>query len=238
MARTAAAMLGAAALGLAGAGAGAQAGEPVVLELFTSQGCAACPPADAYLAELSQREDVIALALHVDYWNYLGWIDTLASRENTLRQKRHARALKERMIYTPQIVVGGVAGLVGSDRDAVEAAIGAVAADDYPLTVRLRAEGQMLRAVAQGPYGIEAEAVYMVYDAPVDVEIAEGENDGLTMTYVNAVRSIAPLGSWSGPTTEWMLPTPEGAAGVALILQGPTGEVVGAAQWTNDAPSQ
>src|SRR5690242_14224748 len=106
----------------------AGAGSPVVVELFTSQGCSSCPPADAYLAELAARRDVLALSIHVDYWNYIGWTDPFASREATQRQKEYARNLGQKYVYTPEIVVDGAAHEVGSDREGCERLIAAAKA--------------------------------------------------------------------------------------------------------------
>src|SRR5689334_6685490 len=114
------------------AAAPAKAAGPVVVELFTSQGCSSCPPADAYLGELAKRTDVLALAFHVDYWNYIGWTDPFAAKWATQRQKDYGNSLAQRYVYTPEIVVGGAAHEVGSNRDAIERLIAAQRREDGP----------------------------------------------------------------------------------------------------------
>src|SRR6516164_10851500 len=103
-----------------GAALPALAETPVVVELFTSQGCSSCPPADAYLGELAARKDVIPLAFHVDYWNYIGWADPFATKQMTQRQRDYQRALNQRYVYTPEMVVNGEAHEVGSDRHGID----------------------------------------------------------------------------------------------------------------------
>ncbi|MFN3615568.1 MAG: DUF1223 domain-containing protein [Rubrimonas sp.] len=210
----------------------AQQPGPVVVELYTSQGCSACPPADELLTELAERDDVIALALHVDYWNYLGWADTLSAPGHAKRQKLLASAMGERMIYTPQAVIDGVRGVVGSDREAVEAAIAEARARDdaRPVTVTMTQEGDLIRARAQASRPVTAMLIYMVYDHPVDVAIGAGENGGMTVTYVNAVRALMPMGRWTGAQGAWSLPAPQDARGAALLLQEPGGRIIGAAR--------
>lgn len=211
---------------------------PVVVELYTSQGCSACPPADELLTELAARDDVIALALHVDYWNYLGWTDTLSAPGHAKRQKRLMRALGERMMYTPQAVIDGLRGVVGSDREAVEAAIAEARAQPRPVTVTMTQEGDLIRARAQASQPVTALLVYMVYDHPLDVSIGAGENGGMTVTYVNAVRALMPMGRWTGAQGAWTLPAPQDARGAALLLQEPGGRIIGAARIEFDAPSE
>lgn len=225
---------GAVALGL-GVCAPLTAQETVVVELFTSQGCAACPPADALLEELSKRPDIVALGLHVDYWNYLGWSDTLGSPANTRRQHDYAAALGERMVYTPQMVIDGAAALVGSRRGAVLAAIDAAGAAPRAVAVDVAPEGDMIRVTARAAEpGFEsgpADVVYFVYDRPQTVAIARGENAGREVTYVNPVRAWMPLERWDGGEGAWSLPAPDGAGGVAVVVQASSdGRVLGAAK--------
>lgn len=209
----------AAAAFLVAAATSGQAQEPrkVVVELFTSQGCNSCPPADELLAELAERDDVIALALHVDYWNYLGWRDTFSSPANTLRQRDYARALGERMIYTPQIVVNGVVGVIGSRRDAVRDAI--AAARPMTVSVTIAPDGDMLRATAAADQPLAAEVVYIVYDATAIVAVTEGENRGRDMIAVNPVRLLTMLARFTGGEGTWTLPAPRDARGVVVLVQ-------------------
>lgn len=222
------------AVAAASAAASAQADQPVVVELYTSQGCSACPPADAFLAELAQRRDVIALSLHVDYWDYLGWVDAFAAPEHAKRQKRLAKLRGERMIYTPQMVIDGRVAVVGSDRAAVDAAIAAADARPHPVRVSLTREGEMLLAEAHSDGPVRAQIVYMIYDGPREVEIERGENTGLTVAYVHTVRATMPLGEWRGGRGVWRLPAPSDADGAALIVEGEDGAVMGAASFEFD----
>jgi hypothetical protein len=215
---------------LAAAGSWTHAGSPVVVELYTSQGCSSCPPADAYLAELADRRDVIALSLHVDYWDYLGWRDPFAAPEHAKRQKHLAKLRGERMIYTPQMVVDGAAAVVGSDREAVEAALAAAMTRRDVVEVRLVPDGEMLRAEAHAAEPLDVDVVYMIYDHPTEMTIDRGENAGASVEYVNTVRALMPLGKWRGGTARWLLPAPPDARGVALIVQDADGAVLGAAR--------
>lgn len=120
-------------------------GEKIVVEFFTSQGCSSCPPADAYLAELAKRDDVIALSFHVDYWNYIGWSDPFLSREATERQRAYGRTMGKSYVYTPQVVVDGRAETVGSNRHEVSNLINmAAAAPKVPIAVDHRKDGTAL----------------------------------------------------------------------------------------------
>ena len=139
-------MVAAAWMALAGVAA---AGEAVVVELFTSQGCSSCPPADRILGELAERDDVIALALHVDYWDYLGWKDEFASPQYTKRQRAYARAAGERTIYTPQMVIGGQDHVIGSRPMKVSQAIQKHIAKAQPVRVQLKRNGDTLTIVAR-----------------------------------------------------------------------------------------
>jgi len=214
--------------------------EVVAVELFTSQGCAACPPADALLGALSVRDDVVALGLHVDYWNYLGWSDTLGASANTRRQRDYAAALGERMVYTPQMVIDGAAALVGSRREAVLAAIAQAGAAPRPVALEIAREGDRIRIAARrtAPDAPERGAlqavdiVYFIYDRPETIAIARGENAGREITYVNPVRAWMPLERWQGATGAWSVPAPEGARGVAVVAQAAAdGRVLAAAKY-------
>jgi hypothetical protein len=194
-----------------------EAASTVVVELFTSQGCNACPPADEMLAELAQRPGVIALALHVDYWNYLGWRDTFSMPENTARQREYARMFGERMIYTPQLVVNGKVGMVGSRRDAIEKALAEM--EPMPVAVTIAPMGDMLTAEARSVGPVDAEVLYVVHDAPATVRPNAGENDGRELQTVNPVRLMTTLERWSGGEGSWTLPAPSGAQGVVVMVQ-------------------
>jgi hypothetical protein len=222
--------------------AGAANAGPIVVELFTSQGCSSCPPADAFLAELAQRSDVIALSLPVDYWNYLGWTDTFGKAENTDRQRRYAYARGDGQIYTPQMVISGLWGVVGSDRDMVNSAI--ETAKDLPgvdMSVAWAAGGLQLQvgdAVAGAP---SRGTLWMVlFDDAETVAIGRGENAGRTITYHHIVLSMHRVAMWRGDAMQIELPAMElseaDADGCVIILQedlpgGNPGQIMGAAAY-------
>ncbi|MGG7566056.1 DUF1223 domain-containing protein [Rhodovulum sp. DZ06] len=221
---------------LAGAGGGALAGEPVVIELYTSQGCASCPPADAYLSELADAPGVIALSLHVDYWDYLGWRDTHARHAFTERQIAYRDMIGARSVYTPQMVIDGQARVVGSRRSEVRAALSAAAAQVDPIAVTLTrdADGLWAELVPQGPFTGEAVVWLVGYETrPEPVRIKRGENAGRVSAHRNVVGSWMKIGrvSAGAGAQRIMAPAPEGADGIAVIVQqGRVGPVLGAAK--------
>lgn len=223
-------------MGLLALGApAARADGPVVVELYTSQGCSACPPADALLAELSGREDVIALALHVDYWDYIGWRDTFATAQFTRRQQAYARAAGQRMVYTPQMIVGGIARVQGYEPMHVAELIHEHRGAEYPVEVTLaRRDGGMVQvhAVARAPLEDPGMVVQLVRYLPMEtVEIGRGENAGRTVEYHNIVTEWMRLGDWSGVEPFEMELAAEGDQPVVAIVQmaGP-GQILGAAR--------
>lgn len=209
---------------------------PVVVELFTSQGCDSCPPADALLAQLSSRRDLLALSLPVTYWDMMGWKDTLASDANTHRQKEYAQVMGRGGIYTPQIIVDGESDVVGSREQAVEVAINARMSDMQSVAVELTANRDLLH-IAIGPawdHGGHEATVWMFKILPqARVSIRNGENSGRTITYRNVVRQIRAVGLWKGQPLALDLPRNDLGAehdGVAVIVQqgGGYGRIVGA----------
>jgi hypothetical protein len=203
----------------------AGAGErPVVVELFTSQGCTSCPPADDFFEGLAARSDVIALSLHVDYWDYIGWEDTFASPENTARQRGYAKAGGRKMVYTPQMVINGTDHVVGTRFRDVMALIDKHREEtSNGLSVDVSRDGASLRLVAssQAPRDMPLVVQLARYLPEETVAIARGENEGRTITYVNIVTDLIEVAEWDtlGPlemTVDW----PEGAP-VAVILQYP-----------------
>jgi hypothetical protein len=212
----------------------ARADGPVVVELFTSQGCSACPPADALLTQLAGREDVIALALHVDYWDYIGWADTFASGQFTRRQHAYARHAGQRMVYTPQMIVGGVERVVGYEPMDVAELIAQYRVVDYPVEVSLsRVEGGIvLRAVASMALEEPGMIVQIVRYMPSEmVEIRRGENAGRTVEYSNIVTEWMRVGDWSGAEPYELQLVDDSALPIAAIVQmaGP-GQILGAAR--------
>ena len=235
----------AAAAGLALAAPVAAGERSTVVELYTSQGCNSCPPADAILGDLAERDDVIALSFHIDYWDYLGWKDTFSSAEATARQKQYARFLGARGVYTPQMVIGGVAHAVGSRRGRVEELIDAVAARErqyVDVSLAQGTQGEVLVRIGDGEADpTRKSAIWLVrFDAAQTVPIERGENAGRTITYHNVVRDIERIGWWKGEALELTLQLADlregGRDGCAIIVQnGSHGQVLGAAEM-NIAP--
>lgn len=212
--------------------ASAQSG-PVVVELFTSQGCSSCPPADAYLGRIADRDDLIPLSLHVDYWDYLGWRDVFGQPAHTARQRSYAGYLGERMVYTPQIVVQGREGMVGSHVAKVEAAITRAKAEPPGAQVDLALDGSTLVIDIASEVSADARcAVHLVwYSRAEKIEIRAGENRGRSLVYSNVVKGWSDLGAWSGGSKRLTAPAPTMADGVAVIVQDVRrGVIVGAAR--------
>ena len=219
----------------------AQDKPPVVLELFTSQGCSSCPPADALLGELAQRPGIVALAFHVDYWDYIGWKDPYASPANTQRQHDYAAALGLHMVYTPQMVVDGRTDVVGSERGDVEAAIGK-AATQPKLAVAIEKGDAGYRAVipaaSSAPAGGPATVWLALFDTVQETRVARGENGGRTLKEFNIVREWREIASWNGEALSLSLamPVKPDHNGCAVIVQSPsTGPILGAALIKIDA---
>ncbi len=204
----------------------AQEAGPVVVELFTSEGCSSCPPADAFLGELAKRPDVLPLAFHVDYWDYLGWKDRFAAPEFTHRQRRYAKILASPMVYTPQAVVNGAHHVVGSDRDKLENLIDKVRAESHPVAIDLAwtASGDLEIRIPAGDPGGTATVWFVRYDKVDSSTVTAGENAGKTLNHTNVVRELRAIGMWMGEATTIMLPA-EGLGsgnrdyGCAVIIQ-------------------
>jgi hypothetical protein len=231
------ASLALAALALA-AGPGAEAGgkRPVVVELYTSQGCSSCPPADALLGRLADRKDVLAMSLPVTYWDMLGWKDTLASDANTKRQKAYAAAMGRGGVYTPQMIVDGASDVVGSREAAVEAAIAARQADMTAVPVTLQATNTEIHlAVGTGDPNANATIWLFRILGKASVAVGAGENDGRTLVYRNIVRDVKAIGIWKGQALSLDLPRVDPMTGAAddavaaVLQQGGSGRIIGAA---------
>ena len=180
-------------------GANARAQSPVVVELFTSQGCSSCPPADALLAQLAEREDVIGLALHVDYWDYIGWRDRFAHPAFTARQKGYVRAGGWKMIYTPQVVVNGRRAVVGNRAMDVTHAISDAARNPSPLRLTLRRDGTGLHISADTPTALPEADIHLIrYEDHEEVHVTRGENAGRTLSYSHVVHDWKVIGQWDG----------------------------------------
>lgn len=223
--RTFFAGIGAASMLRNGRGEAASAADvPIVLELFTSQGCSSCPPADALLGELAQLPNVVALAWHVDYWNGLGWRDRFAKPQFTERQQRYAKALREE-IYTPALVINGSVMVVGSDRAAVRAAMRQ--APQTQVAVPLERNGDRLMAdLAAVPPA--ASLLLVFYDPEVSTQVGGGENSGRRLREFQVVRQASPLGAGQAGLRTLSPSIPAGL-GVALLVQDAAGRIIGAA---------
>jgi hypothetical protein len=175
-----------------------------VIELFTSQGCSSCPPADALLQTYAKRPDVLALTMPVDYWDYLGWKDTLGSPKNSERQRNYARARGDGQVYTPQVVINGMAHANGSAGRAIDAAVmltqSDILASRVPLKFWTDRGSIFIEAGAAPPTAILKEATIWlaVIQSSAEVEITRGENHGRKVTYTNVVREMTPVGTWNG----------------------------------------
>lgn len=206
---------------------------PVVVELYTSQGCSSCPPADEFMAELAGHEGVIALALHVDYWDYIGWEDSFAQPAFTERQKQYARAVKSRMIYTPQMVIGGVDRVEGNTPDAVVKMIGKHKGVVSPVRLSVERQGDMvvIHAVADPALPDGAVVELVRYEPSAVVEIERGENAGRTVTYRNIVTEWTKLADWPGAAPlELTAPAPGGAPVVVIVQEPGPAAVLAAAR--------
>ena len=211
-------------------------GNAVVVELYTSQGCNSCPPADDLLAQLSGRDDVIALSLHVDYWDYLGWRDTFAQRQFVQRQAGYRDVWHKSVVYTPQMVVQGGQGVIGSRPDELAAAITAAQASEPPIKVAIERQGGMLKCrIEPGPEHKVGIIWIAKYTKSATVEISRGENAGRTVNYMNIVTSLNRIGSWAGDDIEDVaMPQPDPGEGVAIWVQdGENGPILAAAKFEN-----
>jgi len=212
------------------------ADRPTVVELFTSQGCSSCPPADALLLELSKRDDVLALSMPVNIWDYLGWRDTLAQPAFAERQRNYVERFGGRSVYTPQMVIDGVTDAVGSREGHVTRAIELRnEMKDHDVPIEFAHDGNTI-TIDVGPDASAKEATLWLvrYVRETPVEIKRGENAGDTITYVNVVKEMTPIGMWKGGELTLTLPKAsliaQGYDGCAAILQEDgNGPILGAA---------
>jgi hypothetical protein len=206
----------------------AHATEPrAVVELFTSQGCSSCPPADKILGEFAKDPSVIALSLPIDYWDYLGWKDTLADSRFSARQKAYSRMRGDRDVYTPQMIVNGAAHVIGSDRAGIEGAIkdtgktGGVMS--VPVTLTLAGK-QLTVSVAAGKDAVSHGEVWLCsISKAVPISIGRGENRGREVIYHNVVRNLLKVGDWNGSAGSWTVPLDsvmrDGVDAAAVLVQ-------------------
>src|ERR1700730_1990356 len=206
-----------------------QAAEPrAVVELFTSQGCSSCPPADKIIGELAKDPAVIALSMPIDYWDYLGWKDTLADARFSARQKAYSRVRGDRDVYTPQVVVNGSIHVIGSERSGIEGAI-----DDSTKTgsvmsvpVTMSIVGKQINvsvAASKMPSAAHGEVWICSISKAVPISIGRGENSGREVTYHNVVRNLLKVGDWNGSSGSWTVPleniSREGVDAAAVYVQ-------------------
>jgi hypothetical protein len=207
---------------------------PWAVELFTSQGCSSCPPADAELGKLARRPDIVALSFHVDYWDYIGWKDRFATTETTARQRIYARTLNQRYVYTPEMVVDGRVNRPGTSNGQIEAMLtDARRQSTVRATPRLNrmADGSLRIWLAVQKLERPADVMLFVYDRRHSTPIARGENEGRRIDNFNVVRRFERVGSWTGAEGTWTVPadgfTPD--QGLAVLVQrADQGPVLGA----------
>jgi hypothetical protein len=242
LALAALASLGVADAGNAGPDQNSASPHKAVIELFTSQGCSSCPPADALLGRLAERPGLVALSYSVDYWDYLGWRDTLGTPANSERQRDYARARGDGRVYTPQIVVDGVAHVNGSDEAAIKAAVAAAEAKlaKFKVPVGMRADGDTLVIdIGAAPESSDRRAATIWLAVAKEVEkiaITRGENRGRDLSYHHSVRELTPIGIWHGEAMTLRLPlkdlkTVGGECLFALLQVEEAGPVLGAAEY-------
>ena len=219
------ALYGLAAIGLVtfGGPAAAETKFPVVVELYTSQGCSSCPPAEAFLTELSTRSSLIALEFHVDYWDYIGWKDPFGSPTYVERQRNYSASLGERYVYTPQMVIQGQTHEVGSKRHLVEKKIAEVrgSAEPGPRVVLKRVDDSVRVSVSGRDGSGSYDIFFVTFDAKHETKILRGENRGETLVNTNVVRGFDRVGQWTGKPVELMvsLAGKKGDGGCAVIVQ-------------------
>ncbi|MCA3563292.1 MAG: DUF1223 domain-containing protein [Methylocystis sp.] len=223
----------------AAAQTGAQPKPRAVIELFTSQGCSSCPPADKLMTELSRDPNLIVLTLPVDYWDYLGWKDTLAHAAFTQRQRAYSAVRGDRQVYTPQAVINGASHAVGSEKSAIDQAIISTKLQPGVLSVPVAIEKGDLGLtvnIAQSA-GFSGHVWVLSTVRERSVQIGRGENTGRNMTYTNVVRSLTRIGPWSGEAASIEIPKSaiaEDAEGVVVLVQTGSekkpGQIIGAAR--------
>ena len=200
----------------------ALAGGKSVIELFTSQGCNSCPPADKLLGTLTREPNLIPLTLAVDYWDYLGWKDTLALHSHTKRQQNYAKVRGDMNVYTPQAVVNGVKYVVGSDAREISAALRNHPSNEAEVPLVVKRDGENVSVDIGAGQG-KATVWMLSVESKVEVKIAKGENKGATVAYFNVVRSWRNLGAWSGTPLRTSIPVAEllknGADAVVVFVQ-------------------
>lgn len=225
------AMLCAAAAAFLWAGSPARAGNLTVVELFQSQGCSSCPPANANVMALSDRPELLTLSFGVTYWDQLGWKDTFAKKQYTGRQWDYARAFHRSEVFTPEVVVNGRADVTGIDSGELESLIRREAAEDRAVAVSI-ADGAI--RLDSGNRKERAADVWLVrYDPNIEqVAIARGENEGRTLPHRNVVKELVKIGSWNGEAESFLIPraAQAGLREAVIVQDGPGGPILAAAR--------
>jgi hypothetical protein len=210
---------------------------PILVELYTSQGCSSCPAADRLAAKLKARPELHVVSFNVDYWDYLGWHDTLAKPEYSKRQMDYAQSRRDNDVYTPQMIIDGHAHVVGSNEQAVENAIALARKAPPKIPVSLHASDmEMIVELGEGIEEAEATVWILATAHMVEVKIERGENAGNTIAYHNVVRQLLPAGMWNGKAKTIALPRKAIIGGdvkscLAIVQKGKVGPVLGLAAW-------
>lgn len=213
----------------------AHADPRAVVELFTSQACSSCPPADRIIGELANDPTIIAISLPIDYWDYTGWKDTLADSRFTARQRAYSRMRGDREVYTPQVVVNGSIHVIGSDRAGIEGAIGKTGEHEgimsVPVSVSLSGKQVTVQvADSKVPAASHGEVWICSIAKAVPISISRGENRGQEITYHNVVRNLLKVGDWNGTQASWSVPLEN------LIREDVDGAVVYVQDGSRDKP--
>jgi hypothetical protein len=198
---------------------------PWAIELFTSQGCSSCPPADAQLGQLCERPDIVALSFHIDYWDYIGWKDPFAGRAMTDRQRAYARVLRQRYVYTPEMVVDGITHDPGVTRDSIDEMLAAAQHQSMArATPKLERVMDGPLTITLAPFKVEgaaADIVLAVYDRRHSTPVPRGENSGHTLDNFNVVRRLETVARWNGTAASWTVPPDrfKPGQGIAVLVQ-------------------
>ncbi|MGA9253813.1 MAG: DUF1223 domain-containing protein [Roseobacter sp.] len=213
---------------------GAQAENvPVVVELFTSQGCSSCPPADEFMEVLAEREDVIALSMHVDYWDYIGWKDEFADPQHAERQRAYATHAGRRSVYTPELIVNGDTDIVGAKPMAVATAIEAHKAQPRTVKVELSRKGDQMHVAVRALQDMSGPFVVQMlrYQPQRVANITRGENAGRVITYVNVAQDLQVIGAWDAQQDfATAIPVPDDLPVVVLVQNKGLGRILAAAR--------
>jgi hypothetical protein len=205
-------------------GKAGQSNGPWAVELFTSQGCSSCPPADALLGKLARRPDIVALSFHIDYWDYIGWKDRFATKETTDRQRAYARTLRQKYVYTPEMVIDGRVHQPGIKDGQVEAMLADAkrqsAARTTPVIKRM-ADGTLRIWLASAKLEKPADVTLFVYDRRHSTPVGRGENEGRRLDNFNVVRHFEIVSRWEGAEAHWTVPADRAQPeqGLAVIVQ-------------------